>query len=85
MRKLTIETYNIDNKIVDRSTVVESVSFPLCISRSLISLLPNDLIIRFSENSEQLEALLSAALDPDAHGVIMEVIDQEERVVISVI
>lgn len=79
VRKLTIEIFHIDQNIVE-----ESVNFPLCIARSLMALLPRDFVTRFDENSEQLEELLNIALDPDAHGVIMELIDNDERVVISV-
>ncbi|MFA0439273.1 hypothetical protein BCU70_06095 [Vibrio sp. 10N.286.49.C2] len=80
MRKLTIETFNVRD-----DTIEETISFPLGIARSLLSLLPKDCIARFDENGVQLDALLEAALDPETQGIIMEVADQHERIVISVV
>ncbi|MFA0085791.1 hypothetical protein [Vibrio sp. 10N.261.51.F12] len=80
MRKLTIETFNVRD-----DTIEETISFPLGIARSLLSLLPKDFIARFDENGVQLDALLEAALDPETQGIIMEVADQHERIVISVV
>ncbi|MCL9774463.1 hypothetical protein [Vibrio methylphosphonaticus] len=79
MRILTIETIDITH-----TSAQESIRFPLCIAHSLVSLLPYDFVIRFDNNTRELESMLTTALDPDSSGVIMDIIDNDERVVVSV-
>jgi|TARA_R110001583_G_scaffold164869_1_gene317362 hypothetical protein len=77
-----IETFSHDS-----GELIDSMSIPTALVESMLELLPKNFMSKFDENGDQLEVLLSAVLNPDFNGVILDVVDvaDNERAVFSVI
>jgi hypothetical protein len=82
MRMFKIETFSHDS-----GELIDSMSIPTALVESMLELLPKNFMSKFDENGDQLEVLLSAVLNPDFNGVILDVVDvaDNERAVFSVI
>lgn len=81
MRMLKIETF-----VYQSGELVDALSVPSTLAKTLIKLLPKNFASQFEENSEQLEALMSAISAPEFTGTILDITDKKEneRVVISI-
>ena len=78
MRMFKIETFSHDS-----GELIDSMSVPTALVKSMLTLLPKKFMSKFDENGDQLEVLLSAVLNPDYNGVILDLVDvaDNERVV----
>ncbi|OLQ89087.1 hypothetical protein BIY21_02990 [Vibrio ponticus] len=80
MRAIKIETFSYRS-----GELVDSISVPATLARSLVKLLPRNALSRFDENGDQLRELLETIADPTFNGTILDITDvqENERVVIS--